>query len=397
MAIQQERNFLDYVYVLVKWRWLVICSCLIVSLAAAGISLVLPKAWTARTLLLPPEEESDQFGLSTLLGAVPQGLGRLVGASTPADRLKTILESRLVVGALVDSFALVKVYQVPSRDEAMDLLGANMRADLGDDGALAIEVTAPDSVLAADMANAFAGRLDRVNRQRLSLQARQLRQFLEQRLALRENDLRRSGQQFQAFQDSTGLVALEAQTTAQVEVIQGLVQEMALREARLGLTRQQLQADHEERRLLEWEVGELRRQLGVVVGDSAGVTAARALGPPLRDLPELSFQYALLSLDLDVKKELIRYLGAKYEESRYKEALNTPTIQVLDRATPPRTRSAPRRTLIVLVAAGLALVTSVVLAFVLEGLGNLDADNRAKLVAIVRLLRGRQAESGNGG
>ena len=392
MGMQQERNALDYAYVLVKWRWLIMGSFVVVSLAAAGISLVLPKAWTARTLLLPPEEESDQFGLSTLLGAVPQGLGRLVGAGTPGDRLKTILESRLVVGALVDSFGLVQEYQVPSRDEAMELLAANLKAELGDDGALSIEVTASDSVLAAQLANAFASQLDRVNRQRLSLQARQLGQFLEERLVLRETDLRRSGKRLQSFQDSTGLVALEAQTAALVEVVQGLVQEMSLREARLGMTRQQLKATHEERRLLEWEVGELRRQLGAAVGDTAGETPARALGPSLRALPELSFQYALLSLDLDVKKDLIRYLGAKYEESRYKEALNTPTIQVLDRATPPRTRSAPRRKLIVLVAAGLALVTSATLAFALESLGRLDPENRAKLEAMHRLLRGRDGE-----
>ena len=46
--MDEERNLLDYVYVLAKWRRLVVVSVLAVSAITAGISLVLPEAWTAR-------------------------------------------------------------------------------------------------------------------------------------------------------------------------------------------------------------------------------------------------------------------------------------------------------------------------------------------------------------
>ena len=69
------------------------------------------------------------------------------------------------------------------------------------------------------------------------------------------------------------------------------------------------------------------------------------------------------------------------------EAQDTPTILVLDPAVPPEFRSAPRRTLIVLVAACTSLVVSVVLAFALEALGRLSRENRAKIQEIRQLLR----------
>ena len=59
-------------------------------------------------------------------------------------------------------------------------------------------------------------------------------------------------------------------------------------------------------------------------------------------------------------------------------------LQILDPAVAPEFRSAPSRTLIVLIAAGLSLVCGVVLAFFFESLGQLSQNNREKLVAIRR-------------
>ena len=90
--MEYERNLLDYVYVLVKWRRLIVVSVLAVSLVTAGITLILPNSWTARTSLLPPEEDGNQFGLSSLLtSALPAGLGGAIGAGTPNELLSSIL------------------------------------------------------------------------------------------------------------------------------------------------------------------------------------------------------------------------------------------------------------------------------------------------------------------
>jgi uncharacterized protein involved in exopolysaccharide biosynthesis len=111
-----------------------------------------------------------------------------------------------------------------------------------------------------------------------------------------------------------------------------------------------------------------------------------SLGPGLRALPELGREYARLALELRLKEGILSFLATRLEEARYKEALDTPTIQVLDVATPPAVRTSPRRALMVIVASLLGLVTSTVLAFVAESWGRLDDQQHDRLAAIRQLL-----------
>jgi uncharacterized protein involved in exopolysaccharide biosynthesis len=305
--------------------------------------------------------------------------------------LVTLLESRRVLGALVDRFGLVEEYGAANRDLAMEALNESVEKELGRDGTLKLQVEASSPQLAADLANAFAAELDRVIRQRQRHQASQLRLFLEERMRLVQGHIEKNALDLQRFQEEYGVVDLEAQTKALVGVIQGIVQELTLQEVKLGVARRQLHADHEERRLLEMEVEELRRQLRVALGEMEGragqeaASALETLGPPLPELPRLGLEYARLALNLKIDEQVLTFLAAQLEDAKYKEALDTPTIQVLDPATPPQYRSAPRRTLMVLVAACASLVMSAVLAFACESASRLGTQNQDKLEAIRRL------------
>jgi len=398
-----EHNLLDYVYVLLRWRRLIVVCTVIVALGAVGVSLVLPEAWTASTTLLPPEDDGpDQLGLSLLMGSgVPASLAGLVGMGTPSERLVTLLESRRILGQVVDEHDLVDQYQVPHRDHAIDLLAEDVEHRLGRDGSLTIEATASTAAGAARLANSLAAVLDSVNREYRQRQARSLRNFLAERLTVTRGELAESARALQVFQERHGLVDLEAQAAASVDVVKGIVQELTFLEVELGWKSRQLAEDHAERRLLELQVEELRRQLRAAVGEAAEDAAGRArpesrggpaaamssLGPPLHVLPSLIFEHTELTLGLTVREEILRYLGARLEEAKYREALNTPTLQVLDAATPPQTRSAPRRGLLVLACLAASLVLSSALAFLFESWGRLAERNEARMEAIRALFR----------
>jgi len=391
--MEEERNLFDYAVVLVKWRRMIAISVLVVSLGAVVIALTLPKKWQASTSLLPPEEELDQFGLSMLVSsAVPANLGGLMGGGTSGERLATLVGSRKVLGTIVDRFGLVERFEVPHRDLAIEMLDESVERELGRDGAFTIAVEIDDPGLAADIANDLAAELDGVNREFKNHQAGMLRAFLEERMEVVRGEIEGSARELQRFQERHGLVDLEAQTSASVEVIRHIIQELTLLEVELGVSRRQLREDHELRQLKKMEVEELRRQLQLLTGELAEKSEAqaaatfRSLGPPLKELPELGMEYTRLSMEMQIKEQIITFLGAKLEEAKYKEALDTPTLMVLDMATPPAFRSAPRRTLIVLIAGCTSLVLSVVLAFVLEGLGGLNAENRDKIEGMKRMI-----------
>jgi tyrosine-protein kinase Etk/Wzc len=392
----RETNLLDYAYVLLKWRRLIITSFIVVSVAAAGVSFILPEKWTADTKLLPPEDEgADQFGLSMLLGsAVPAGLMGLVGGSTPAERLVTFLESRLVLGAVVDKFDLVSMYEAPYRSHAIETLNEQVEKELERDGTLVLSVTAATPKLAAALANALVSELDSVNRDYKRRQAKALREFLADRLALTHRELKSHANKLRQFQELHGLVDVEAQTNAAVELTRNVAQQLIELKVQLQLLTRTLSPESEERHLLEVEVDELSKQLKILLGGDGGAERGsseglESLGPPLRELPELLVEHTELALELELRSELILVLGTKFEEAKYREALNTPTLQILDPAIPPQARSAPRRALIVVSSALASLLLSTLFAFAMESWARLGVANETKLQAI-RELMGRR-------
>ena len=283
-----ERSLLDYLYVLVKWRRLIAVSFVAVGLLAAGVSLVLPEKWTANTKLLPPAEEGDQLGLSMLLGsAVPAGLSGLVGATTPSDRLLTLLDSRHVLGAVVDSHDLMTLYDAPYRDLAIDMLNDRIDRRVEADGTLVIDVTASTPELAARLANDLAAELDEVNRYYKRQQAKSLRAFLGERVQLMQAELKDRAGALQAFQEEHGLVNLEAQILATVEVVEAMVMRLLDLETSLGQMTRQVTAGRANRDLLIMQVEELRKQIRKATGeaieqdDDGGESSLRSLGPSL--------------------------------------------------------------------------------------------------------------------
>ncbi len=377
----EERNLLDYIYVLVKWRRLIVSTVISVVIVVAVISLIMPKTWTATTILIPPEDEDTPLALSALMGqALPSGLGNIVGGEASGERLVTLLESKRILGTMVDRFGLVEEYDAPFRDEAIRTLQELIETELGRDNSFKIAVDASQPELAAEMANAIANELDVVNRHFKRQQAEFLRAFLEQRVATVQQEMISSGHDLQIFQERHGLIHLEAQTEGVFEVLKSVVIDLTVAETKLALAEDRLEPLHEERIRANLEVTALRKQLDQMVGDAANQgTAVAALGPALSQLPELGFEFTRLGLEVKIREEVLHFLVAKLEQAKYRETFDSPTLQILDKATPPKIRTTPRRTLMVLIAAGLALVLSVILAFVFEATGRLGRDNQLKI------------------
>lgn len=388
--MQSEKTLLDYFYVLIKWRKIVIWPVIAVGLLSAAVSLALPERWKAVTVLLPSEEDPGRFEMSMLLSPnLPGGLGGLLGQATPGERLLTILQSRRVLGAMVDRFGLVEDYGVVNRDMAIETLNGLMEAELSRDGALTISVEGSSPRLATDMANALAAELDVVIRKNKRQQADGLRLFLSERMETVQGEIEVKARAIRDFQEGEGIIDVQAQTTAMVELTKSIVNELALLEVKLGIAKQSLKDDHEDRILLEMEAVQLRGQLQRVVGrdldgDVEGLQqdTFNALGPPLREWPSLGLEYAQLTLELKVAEQVLAFLAAQLEDAKYRQAENAPTLQILDPATVPEFRSAPSRALIVLIATGISLVAGILLAFFFESFQHLSSENRDKIEAI---------------
>lgn len=127
----------------------------------------------------------------------------------------------------------------------------------------------------------------------------------------------------------------------------------------------------------------------------------------LSELSVVALEYARLLKDVKVQEAIYEIMTQQYEQAKLMEVKDTPTVQVLDRASPPEKKSTPKRMRIVILVSFFCLILGVIGAFVLESFEgtksypekygkwidiyrNLESDFRTTKAAIVKLIRRKE-------
>jgi uncharacterized protein involved in exopolysaccharide biosynthesis len=90
--------------------------------------------------------------------------------------------------------------------------------------------------------------------------------------------------------------------------------------------------------------------------------------------PNTSLEYLDAMRNLKYQEAVYEILAKQYEMAKLDEAKDFPLIQILDKALIPEKRSAPKRSLIVILATIAAFFIAVILAFIREGLSKSESD-----------------------
>src|SRR6266853_3523954 len=115
-SADDEVSLLDLLILLAKHKRIVLGVPLIVGIAAAIVSLLLPNIYTGTTRILPPQQSASAASalLNQLGGALGGFLGAAGGASAgirnPNDLYVGMLKSRTVADNLISRFELREVY-----------------------------------------------------------------------------------------------------------------------------------------------------------------------------------------------------------------------------------------------------------------------------------------------
>ncbi|MDH4157481.1 MAG: hypothetical protein OEW00_09440, partial [candidate division Zixibacteria bacterium] len=321
-------------------------------------------------LLLPPKDITTAIPeLSRLAEAVSvtEGLD-LPSRVTPTHVYARLLRGRRITDTLAGRFDLKGRYDAATSFEVHEALMAHSDFRVTEEGLLTIEVEDRDPQVAADLANAFVGELERVNREIVSNRARSNRQFLEERLAQVKQELDSAREQLQAFQMEHRAIDFDQQTRLAVEQAISLKVRLAevdlnlrMKEPKLGRDNAELQ---ELRRRHEILVGQIQ-QLEQVNPDSSFFSL------PIASMPALKGQYEVFYSRVRVNESLYNLLLKELEQAKIQENDHSATITILEEARPPELRSRPQRAFIVVSTFVLSLIISVLLAACLEYLAHL--------------------------
>jgi tyrosine-protein kinase Etk/Wzc len=381
---EDEISLLDLFIVIARNRRLIAKTTITFVFVAIVISLLLPIRYTATTSILPPQQGNSagssllaQFGSS--LGSVASLAGGSLGLKNPNDLQVAMLKSRTVEDAMVDRFHLKEQYHKKTQSEARKRFESFVDIDSGSkDGLIRVSVTDGDPKRAAEMTNGYIEEFRRLNATLAITEASQRRLFFEQQLAQAKDNLATAEEALKKTALKTGLIQLDSQSRATIELISQLRAQIAAKEVQIASIRSFATGENAELQTAQQELTGLRAQEAKIGFSPDGVsngTAAKG------NLQESSLEYIQKFRDVKYFETIFDLLARQYEVAKVDEARQGTTAQIVDRAVVPDWKSAPQRTLIVLAAAVFGLIVGVIWAFAREGIYRISTNplNQSKL------------------
>ncbi len=375
METEEEINLLELVQVVAKRKRLIARISAGTALLAVAVSLFLPNIYSAKATVLPPQKDTGG-GLSALLGQAGglAGLAAGMGLGGSADLYLGILKSRSVADAVIKRLDLAKVFKTKTPDETRKALEGVVKMQAGKDGIITITAEDKDPQRTAAMANAFVEELGRKSVQLNLTKAGTERAFLEKRLDVVKDDLKRAEDDLRAFQEKNKAVKVDSQAAASIQGIAQLKAEIVAKEVQLASLRSYETDESPEVKVVQAAIGKLRGQLGALAGNGGSGDGIPSMG----SVPDLGLEYARRMREVKTQEAIYEQLTKQYEVAKLTEAKDSSSLQVLDEAVVPVKKSKPKRSLIVILATVTAFFVSVFLAFILEYFERMPVEDRAR-------------------
>jgi uncharacterized protein involved in exopolysaccharide biosynthesis len=338
---------------LVAWRKFIITATFLTAVAVAGISLLLPKWYAAATSVFPPESNVAVPMYAELLQSiqVPMLGGPIGTGARPETIFIDMLKSRHIGERIIDEFDLSAQYDAEVIEDALGALASHTGFTLLENGLLIVSFEDRDPQQAAAIANRYVELLDEFNQQLNITSAARTKQFIERQLAEREARLSEAEVALKSFQETHQALELDEQLAAAMVIVTELTGQAIALETELEILRNYTSPTSDEYVRKTKEYDAILAQLNKLKLNHSQEEKdlLHAYLPTLEEIPDLALQLMRLERTLEIENTVYMMLLKEYEKSRIEEARDTPTVQVMDRATPPSRRSRPKRKMMVIV------------------------------------------------
>ena len=368
---KKEIDLIDLLTALHAGRWPIIGGTLAVCVLAGGLSFLLPKEYEATVQILPPREEKQSFGFSSLLSSLPIPTLRLGERGTPADISLATIRSETTRRRMIEKFDLMRHYEVRTLTDALEILADKTTADMTEEGMLAVSVLASEPQMAADMANYYIVLLDSTNKRFSHKTASERLSFIRGLLQEEDQKLEDKMKRLEEFQAEHNAISISDQaraviltaTSMRTAVLELEIERQRLIQSGLGFDHDKVKKLEREIQLRNVTMDFLRDGLptnnGVLQNEALQLDLEEDFFLPLKQIPGVAQEYATLEKDVLVQTSLLLVLLQQEAQALIEAKDATSTVQVLDPATPPEIKAKPQRVMIVFIAGLLSLFASI--------------------------------------
>ena len=352
-----EVNLMDLLLVLAKYNRLIITLTFLGAVLAVTYVMLATKIYTAKTVLLPPQQESQSA--SALLSSL--GGGGLAQLASGANLMLGVLASRTLADEVIQRYNLQSYYEQKSLTGTRSALwgAASVKADKG--GFITIEFSDKNPRLAAAIANAFVEELAKINQKVALTNAARRRLFFENQVKMTRDNLAAAEVELKRMQEKTGIISLDRQSGIALQAVASMRAEIASKEVELSAMRGYATEKNPNYQRLQEVISGLRTQLTKLEQTNTGRGDSKV---STGKLPQIGLKYARALRDLKEQEAKFEYLGKLLEGARIDESKDAPLIQVVDKAIPPEFPSKPAGLLILIIFTLLGFILGVVMAFI---------------------------------
>ncbi|MBQ7560320.1 MAG: hypothetical protein IJS99_00605 [Synergistaceae bacterium] len=332
-----------------------------------------PFTYRAETRILPPQSGNRIEGISARLGGLASFVG-LPRNATSGQLFIGILRGDSVVDAIVDRFDLMNELstdkRVSARNAVLESMGANEDRN---SGIITISYIHKDPQMAADMANALVGELQHKLQEMAIADAQQKRNFFESQLMQAQQELNQAEDAMINYQQKSGVVVFESQAQALLASIASLKNQIAAKNVEISSMRSYARKDNPQLKLAQSQLDAMTKELHRLEAEQKRSDIEQhdrlISGDSLLSLgkfPELGMEYQRYVRALQFATAKYEMMLRQYEGARLSEANDMTSISVVDYATPPDIKYAPRRARITIMGTGIGLAFSLFWVFTAE-------------------------------
>ena len=298
------------------------------------VSLLIPTTYRATASILPPQGGGTGGTLEGLMAAAG------IQKATTSNILVAILKSKTMADEISKKFNFSQTHKrKPSR---MDVKSST-------EGVINVSVIDINPQVAADMANFYVSTLDRLNQTLAITSAGQTRRFIEERLKDAEKSLKNAEEKSESYQ-----VAHKVLTGGQ----EGAAISSGELQGKLIAARIELKT---KEKYLTGENPEIINLKNTVTETEKTIAS----------LPPLETEIERLTRELVTQKTVYTILVRQYEQVKIDEARDTPTVQILDRASVPKRAYKPNIPKNMVLSGLIALFLGAFLSFLKEGVSSI--------------------------
>lgn len=382
-GVEKTKKFEDLLIILIKYRRLIIINCLIVTLAAVFISLLIPNRYTSVASFISPKHKSGLFGGIASFSNTIKDLSRTLGGkfgsvSDEADNYLVILQSRSASEQIIKKFNLRNVYEIDKAkpfENVLDELKNNVDFKIEDEGNIVISVIDKNPERAANMANYYIKILNEYSLKLSVTEARNNREFIGNRLSEVQTNIAILEDSIQNFSKKYNVLDMKNQLKAAITFGAELKAKVEVAKIERDLLKNNYGENNPLVQLAEIKVNELNKRLtNMKFGEDKNLASSLNLFIPFEKVPQIGMQYIRLKRDYEIQSKILEFIYPFYEQAKIQEQKDIPIVLVVDKAIPPEKKSSPKRSLIVIGAFLLAFFFSTGYVLIIESYSSLQED-----------------------